>query len=78
MNFIEKNQRSAPGFARPSVGQLIDAHVEWRGDADTFALAWSNYMDGSDFPCPDHPAGIHSTYLEDDGSCNYCGDRNRG
>jgi hypothetical protein len=65
-------------FPRASVSALIDAYAEWDGEVDTFTVAWDNYTGGIDFPCPEHPAGIHSTYLTDDGSCDFCGDKNRG
>lgn len=64
-------------FPRASVSQLIDAYAEWDGEVDAFVLAWDNYTAGLDSPCSGHPAGIHSTYLSDDGSCDYCGDKNR-
>ncbi|WP_394941160.1 hypothetical protein [Psychromicrobium sp. YIM B11713] len=64
-------------FSRTSVSALIDAYVEWDGEVDTFVLAWENYTAGLDFPCPQNPAGIHSTYLTYDGSCDFCGDKNR-
>lgn len=64
-------------FARPSVSELIDAYAAWDGEVDTFVLAWDNCFAGIEFPCPGHPAGVHSTYLVDDGSCDYCGDKNR-
>ena len=65
-------------FPRASVSALIDAYAEWDGEVDTFALAWENYTAGLDTPCPEHPAAIHSTYLVEDGSCEYCGEKNRG
>lgn len=65
-------------FARASISQLIDAYAEWDGEVDTFVAAWENYTTGLDFPCPDIPHGVHSTYLTDDGSCDFCGDKNRG
>ena len=65
-------------FPRASVSALIDTYAEWDGEVDTFALAWENYTAGLDTPCPEHPAGIHSTYLVEDGSCEYCGEKNRG
>lgn len=64
-------------FPRASVSALIDAYAEWDDEVDTFTVAWENYTAGIDFPCPEHPAGIHSTYLVDDGSCDFCGDKNR-
>lgn len=72
---------SVPGvrpFQRAAVSALIDAYAEWDGEVDTFVLAWENFTAGLDFPCPEHPSGIHSTYLAADGSCDYCGDKNRG
>lgn len=64
-------------FPRASVNQLIEAYEHWQGEMDTFVHVWEAYLAGDDFPCPDGPAGIHSTYLADDGSCDYCGDKNR-
>lgn len=65
-------------FARPSVSQLIDAYAAWDGEVDTFVAVWDACFAGTEFPCPAHPAGIHTTYLVDDGSCDGCGDKNRG
>lgn len=71
---------TVPGF-RPfplaTVDALIDAYAEWDGEVDVFVDAWNNYTAGLDLPCPEHPSGIHSTYLVDDGSCDFCGDKNR-
>lgn len=61
-----------------SISALLDAYDKWNGEVDTFCLAWQAYTSGQDFPCPEHPAGVHSTYLKDDGSCDFCGDKNRG
>lgn len=63
---------------RPITSQLLDAYAEWDGEVDTFCHAWDHIAAGLEEPCPGHPAGIHSTYLSDDGSCDYCGDKNRG
>lgn len=62
---------------RPSISNMLDAYAQWDGEVDTFILAWENYLAGTDTPCPNEPSGVHSTYLVDDGSCNYCGEKNR-
>lgn len=73
--------RAVPGirsFDRTGVSDLLDAYAEWDGDVDVFVAAWDNHTAGIDFPCPEVPHGVHSTYLRDDGSCDDCGDKNRG
>ncbi|MGP5288492.1 hypothetical protein ACTXL6_00355 [Brachybacterium tyrofermentans] len=67
-------------FPRATVSALLDAYAKWDGEVDTFCLAWDNYTAGLDFPCPGIEHGVHSTYLVvvSDGSCDFCGDKNRG
>lgn len=65
-------------FPRPSLNDFIEAYEAWDGEVDTLVHFWELCFDGTEYPCPEHPAGIHSTYLVDDGSCDGCGDKNRG
>lgn len=72
---------AVPGFRphpRPSVSSMIDAYAEWDGEVDTFVHVWDSILAGEETPCSEHPAGIHSTYLSEDSSCDYCGSKNRG
>lgn len=63
---------------RISTEQLLDAYEMWDGEVDTFVLAWDNYLRGIDTVCIENSTGVHSTYLGDDSSCSYCGQKNRG
>lgn len=69
---------AVPGFrAFPlaTVDALIDAYERFDGaDPAVFVDAWNDYTAGLDFPCPEHPAGLHQVT---DGSCDLCGDKNR-
>lgn len=70
---------AVPGF-RPfplaTVDALIDAYEAFDGnDVSVFVDAWNDYTVGLDFPCPEHPAGLHQVAS---GSCDLCGDKNRG
>ncbi|RZT66372.1 hypothetical protein [Leucobacter luti] len=71
---------ASSAFPSAPVSSLIDAYAAYNGEVDTFVLAWGRYTAGQDFPCPEEPSGIHSDYYSNsaaDGSCDYCGDRNR-
>jgi hypothetical protein len=58
-----------------TVDALIDAYEAFDGhDISVFVDAWNDYTAGLDFPCPEHPAGLHQVT---DGSCDLCGDKNR-
>lgn len=70
---------AVPGF-RPfplaTVDALLEAYEQFSGeDASVFVDSWNDYTAGLDFPCPYSPAGIHQVT---DGSCDLCGDKNRG
>lgn len=63
-------------FPLATVDALIEAYEAFDGsDPSTFIDAWNDYTAGLDFPCPEHPAGLHQVT---DGSCDLCGDKNRG
>lgn len=76
-NALERPE-AVPGF-RPfplaTVDALIEAYEAFDGDLDGFIDAWNDYTAGLDFPCPEHPTGLHQVT---DGSCDLCGDKNRG
>lgn len=62
-----------------TVDELLDAWSEFDSnfeslDVSAFITAWNDYTEGKDFPCPEAKDGLH--YVTD-GSCNYCGDKNR-
>jgi sugar phosphate isomerase/epimerase len=74
-----KGSEPIPGvrpFRLATADELIDAWDAFDGDnVSVFIDAWNAYTAGEDFACPESPDGLHDV---SDGSCNGCGDKNRG
>lgn len=51
---------------------FMRSYAIWEGDVEIFNTAWDAYLGGRDTPCPIHPAGLHTTYLEGHPRCAYC------
>lgn len=76
----EPNQFGEEGFTRAQAESDIDADdvrllIEEGIEADRAQIA--SALQGTT-AVPDISHGMHSTYLTDDGSCDLCGDKNRG
>lgn len=62
-----------PGFRDyplATVDALLDAWEGYDSEFSVFVDAWNDYTAGINFPCPEHPAGLHQVT---DGSCDLCG-----
>ncbi|MFT4284292.1 MAG: hypothetical protein QM598_05600 [Protaetiibacter sp.] len=59
-----------------ALDRCLAAWEAFDGDVDGFLSAWVSYLTGADNPCPDDPSGAGLHYVTD-GSCNYCGSKNR-
>lgn len=63
---------------RPTLHNFVEAYERYTGDdVDGFVLIWRDYLEGTDTPCPDNPSG-DGMHAVTSGSCDYCGDKNRG